>query len=424
MDNLMYNRLNPSGGIPFVSLFNSLKSQHERLMRSMDDQKTLPLASAAAVMRIRREKVDEALSRMHKKGMFGSDQPYVDDTLGLVIRDKRYAPLASLLHAAGELTRKVDEALQNLKRVRRVSSQQLNSERVRAVGNFVRDVVDSAMKKGDPSAVLRDRTGTLMRDLIAPEVIPDGTDGLRPMAQTLSLMASCAAGLKDFALMHPDMHYDNELSAYVLSACHQIEAWNGCGIQAGSYSPETDPAVQAIERRLGNEIAPGLTRRLDELHAAAARGRSVPQHYDDPMLQEVAQKCADIRVLSRQPQSAAVRNAMARVNAILDDILSQLHAVPESREQAGVRSLRVCYLPMLEELLEKYIRYEARAQSTDTLRVMMDTENALAIDLPRALQKLLQDLRTEDAIDLEAQTVALRQKMQLDGLLSNNDSQS
>ncbi|MBQ4552373.1 MAG: hypothetical protein IJA59_05435 [Clostridia bacterium] len=407
-----------------MSLFNSLKSQHERLMRSMDDQKTLPLASAAAVMRIRREKVDEALSRMHKKGMFGSDQPYVDDTLGLVIRDKRYAPLASLLHAAGELTRKVDEALQNLKRVRRVSSQQLNSERVRAVGNFVRDVVDSAMKKGDPSAVLRDRTGTLMRDLIAPEVIPDGTDGLRPMAQTLSLMASCAAGLKDFALMHPDMHYDNELSAYVLSACHQIEAWNGCGIQAGSYSPETDPAVQAIERRLGNEIAPGLTRRLDELHAAAARGRSVPQHYDDPMLQEVAQKCADIRVLSRQPQSAAVRNAMARVNAILDDILSQLHAVPESREQAGVRSLRVCYLPMLEELLEKYIRYEARAQSTDTLRVMMDTENALAIDLPRALQKLLQDLRTEDAIDLEAQTVALRQKMQLDGLLSNNDSQS
>lgn len=424
MDNLMYNRLNPSGGIPFVSLFNSLKSQHERLMRSMDDQKTLPLASAAAVMRIRREKVDEALSRMHKKGMFGSDQPYVDDALGLVIRDKRYAPLASLLHAAGELTRKVDEALQNLKRVRRVSSQQLNSERVRAVGNFVRDVVDSAMKKGDPSAVLRDRTGTLMRDLIAPEVIPDGTDGLRPMAQTLSLIASCAAGLKDFALMHPDMHYDNELSAYVLSACHQIEAWNGCGIQAGSYSPETDPAVQAIERRLGNEIAPGLTRRLDELHAAAARGRSVPQHYDDPMLQEVAQKCADIRVLSRQPQSAAVRNAMARVNAILDDILSQLHAVPESREQAGVRSLRVCYLPMLEELLEKYIRYEARAQSTDTLRVMMDTENALAIDLPRALQKLLQDLRTEDAIDLEAQTVALRQKMQLDGLLSNNDSQS
>ena len=407
-----------------MSLFNSLKSQHERLMRSMDDQKTLPLASAAAVMRIRREKVDEALSRMHKQGMFGSDQPYVDDTLGLVIRDKRYAPLASLLHAAVELTRKVDEALQNLKRVRRVSSQQLNSERVRAVGNFVRDVVDSAMKKGDPSAVLRDRTGTLMRDLIAPEVIPDGTDGLRPMAQTLSLMASCAAGLKDFALMHPDMHYDNELSAYVLSACHQIEAWNGCGIQAGSYSPETDPAVQAIERRLGNEIAPGLTRRLDELHAAAARGRSVPQHYDDPMLQEVAQKCADIRVLSRQPQSAAVRNAMARVNAILDDILSQLHAVPESREQAGVRSLRVCYLPMLEELLEKYIRYEARAQSTDTLRVMMDTENALAIDLPRALQKLLQDLRTEDAIDLEAQTVALRQKMQLDGLLSNNDSQS
>ena len=388
----------------------------------MDDQKTLPLASAAAVMRIRREKVDDALARMHKRGFFGEDQPYVDDALALVVRDKRYAPLAALLHAAGELSRKVDEAQQNLRRVRRVSSQQLNNERVRAVGNFVRDVVDSAMNKQDTASLLRGRTGELMRDLIAPEVAPSGQDGLRPMAQTLSLMAASAAGLKDFALTHPDMHYDTELSAFVLSACHQIEAWNGCGIQAGSYSPETDPAVQALEKRLGNDIAPGLTRRLDELHAAAARGQTTPQQYDDPMLQEVAQRCADIRVLSRQPKSANVRNAMARVCAILDDILSQLHAVPESREQAGVRSLRVCYLPMLEELLEKYIRYEGRTQNADTLRVMIDTENALSIDLPRALQKLLQDLRTEDAIDLEAQTVALRQKMQLDGLLQN-DSQ-
>lgn len=389
----------------------------------MDDQKTLPLASAAAVMRIRREKVDDALARMHKRGFFGTDQPYVDNALSLVVRDKRYAPLAALLHAAGELSRKVDEAQQNLRRVRRVNSQQLNTERVRAVGNFVRDVVDSAMNKQDTASLLRGRTGELVRDLIAPEAAPAGQDGLRPMAQTLALMAASAAGLKDFALTHPDMHYDTELSAFVLAACHQTEAWIGCGIQAGHYAPESDPAVQALENKLGNDIAPGLTRRLDELHAAAARGQAAPQYYDDPMLQEVAKSCADIRVLSRQPQSANVRNAMARVNAILDDILSQLHAVPESREQAGVRSLRVCYLPMLEELLEKYIRYEGRAQNADTLRVMIDTENALSTDLPRALQKLLQDLRTEDAIDLEAQTVALRQKMQLDGLLGN-DSQS
>lgn len=422
----MYNKThrNYPKGSSNVGLFNSLKSQHERLMRSMDDQKTLSLASAAAVMRIRREKVDESLARMYKKGMFGADQPYVDDALSMVVRDKRYAPMAALLHATDELGRIVDEAMQNLRRVRRVSSQQLNTERARAVGNFVRDVVDSAMHKKDTAAVFRDRTGALMRDLIAPSAVPDGQDGLRPMAQTLSLMASSTASLKDFALTHPDMHYDTELSAFVLSACRQVEAWNGCGIQAGSYSPETDPAVQAIEMKLSDEFAPGLTRRLDELHAAVVRGRTAPQQYDDPLLQEVAKQCSDIRALSRQPKSAEVRNAMARVNAILDDIVSQLHAAPESREQAGVRSLRVCYLPMLEELLEKYIRYEARAQSGDTLRVMQETENALSIDFPRALLKLLQDLRTEDAIDLEAQTIALRQKMQLDGLLSSDTTHS
>lgn len=387
----------------------------------MDDQKTLSLASACAVMRLRRDKVDDALRRMHKKGMFGTEEPYVDDALGVVVRDKRYAPLASLLHAADTLKSVVDDALQNLRRVRRVTSQQLNTERARAVGNFVRDVVDSAMQKKDPAAVLRDRTGTLVRDLIAPSVAQE-TQTAQPMAQTLSLLASTAAGIRDFALTHSDMHYDTELGAYVLSACRQVEAWNGCGIQAGSYSPETDPAVQAIEMKLGNEFVPGLMRRLDELHAAAASGRTAPQQYDDPLLQEVAKRCNDIRVLSRQPRSANIRNAMARVNAILDDIVAQLHAVPESREQAGVRSLRVCYLPMLEELLEKYIRYEERAQSGDTLRVMQDTENALATDLPRALLKLLQDLRTEDAIDLEAQTIALRQKMQLDGLLGSENN--
>lgn len=402
-----------------MGLFNSLKTQHERLMRSMDDQKTLPLASACAVMRLRRDKVDESLRRMQKKGMFGMDEPYVDDALGVVVRDKRYAPLAALLHAADELKSTVDDALQNLRRVRRVTSQQLNTERARAVGNFVRDVVDSAMQKKDPAAVLRNRTGTLVRDLISPSVAPETPAGAQSMAQTLSLLASTAAGIRDFALTHSDMHYDTELGAYVLSACRQVEAWNGCGIQTGSYSPETDPAVQAIEMKLGNEFVPGLMRRLDELHAAAASGRTAPQQYDDPLLQEVAQRCRDIRVLSRQPKSAEIRNAMARVNAILDDILAQLHAVPESRGQAGVRSLRVCYLPMLEELLEKYIRYEERAHSGDTLRVMQDTENALSADLPRALLKLLQDLRTDDAIDLEAQTVALRQKMQLDGLLSS-----
>ena len=405
-----------------MGLFNSLRSQYERLCRSMDDQKTFSLASAAAVMRIRRDKVDEALARMYKKGMFGSDQPYVDDQLGVVVRDKRYAGLASLLDAAQQLMRATDEAQQNLKRARRVTSQQLNTERARAVGNFVRDVVDSAMNKQDTSAIFRDRTGTLMRDLISPASQENSQEGLRSMSQTLALIASSAASLRDFALSHPDVHYDAELSDFVRSACRQIEAWNGCGVQSGSYSPETDPAVQEIELRLARDYAPGLTMRLDELHAFAAKGRMEPRQYDDPLLQEVAARLGDIRVLSRQPQSDLVRNAMARVNAILDDILAQLHAVPESREQAGVRSLRVCYLPMLEELLEKYIRYEQRAGSTDVQRVMSDTENALSIDLPRALLKLLQDLRTEDAIDLEAQTVALRQKMQLDGLLSSDSN--
>jgi len=402
-----------------MGLFNSLNSQYERLSHAMDDQKTFSLGAAAAVMRVRRERVDAQLSRMHRKGYFGADKPYVDDQLEVVVRDRRYANLASLLGAAAKLLHALDEAQQTLKRVSRVTPQQLNGERARAVGNFVRDVVDGAMSKRGAGQVLRSRTGELMRDLIAPDAQPEDYGSV---AQTLALLNSSAAGIRDFALAHPDAHYDTELAAYLLSACRQVEAWNSCGVsgrRGRDHAP--DQALQTLEARLKDEFVPGMMRRLDELHGAAVRGATVNRVYDDPMLKEVHRQCADLRALSRQPKSPVVRDAMAHVNAILDDIQNQLYNVPESREQAGVRSLRVVYLPMMQELLDKYIRYESRAAGDETVQhVLRDTEKALSSDLPTALLNLLRDLRMEDAIDLEAQTAALRQKMQLDGLLKDD----
>ena len=406
-----------------MGLFNSLGGQFERLSHAMDDRKTLGLGAASAVMRVHRSKVEKQLARMHKKGMFGSDRPYVDDQLELVVRDKRYANLAALLHAAGQLLRALDEAQQTLKRIRRVTPQQLNADRVRAVGSFVRDVVDSAIQKGSAADVFRNRTGELVRDLISPDAEEQAERSCRSMAQTLPMMNASAAGIRDFALAHPDAHYDAELSQFLLSVCRQVEAWNGCGGSASTRRASDDSAVQALEKRLAEEAALGLTSRLDELHHAAAQGMKRPHHGDDPLLMEVQRRVSDLRALSRRVQSAVVRNAMARVNAILDDIYMQLCNVPECREKAGVRSLRVVYLPMIQELLEKYIRQEGRTAGDESTRqALYETESTLENELPQALQKLLQDLRTEDFIDLEAQATALRQKMQLDGLLKDEDS--
>jgi len=406
-----------------MGLFNSLTSQFERLSHAMDDQKTLSLGAAAAVMRIRREKVDAQLARMHKKGLFGSDKPYVDDRMEVVVRDRRYAHLAMLLHAAAQLLRALDEAQQTLKRLYRVTPQQLNTERARVVGNFVRDVVDSAIKKGNTADMLRSRTGELMRDLIAPSADKQDGEEHYSIAQTMALMNASAAGIRDFALAHPDARYDEELSQYLLSACRQVEAWNSCGASLSTRRAGDASVVQTLETRLASDFAPGLMNRLDELHHAAAHTSAMQQTQDDPLLQQLQQKCSDLRALSRRAQSPAIRNAMARVNALLDDILTQLCTVPESRDQAGARSLRVVYLPMIQELLEKYIRYETRASTDQTARqVLQETEQTLSEELPQALQKLLRDLRAEDFIDLEAHNAALRQKMQLDGLLRNDSS--
>ena len=51
-----------------MGLFNSLHSQYERLNHAMDDQKTFSLGAAAAVMRVRRERVDAQLVRSRKEG--------------------------------------------------------------------------------------------------------------------------------------------------------------------------------------------------------------------------------------------------------------------------------------------------------------------------------------------------------------------
>lgn len=404
-----------------MGLFNSLSSQFERLCRAMDDNKTLSLGTAAAAMRIRREKVDAQLARMHKKGLFGGDKPYVDDQLGLVVRDRRYAPLAGLLHAADMLMRAIDQAQQTLRRVYRPTPAQLNSERARAMGNFVRDVVDSAIQKGNAAQVLRSRTGELVRDLISPESNESYAESCRALSQTLALMVSSAAGIRDFALSHPDAHFDAELAQFLLSACRQVEAWNSCGVSAVGSRFENSEAMQTLEKKLTHEYAPGLTQRLDEMHHTATHSAAAIHVHDDPLLKEVHRQCSDLRALSRQLKSPAVSSAMARVNAILDDIQNQLYTVPESRERACVRSLRAVYLPMVQELLEKYIRYESRAGSDETTEhVLRDTEQTLSGELPQALKKLLADLRTEDYMDLEAQTAALRQKMQLDGLLKND----
>lgn len=82
-----------------MSLFNTINSQYQALTRAMDNRKTIRLLDAAAVMKVKPENVDHSLVVMNKRKLFGTCEPYVDEQIGLVVLDARYAPYAAVKNA-------------------------------------------------------------------------------------------------------------------------------------------------------------------------------------------------------------------------------------------------------------------------------------------------------------------------------------
>jgi hypothetical protein len=67
----------------------------------------------------------------------------------------------------------------------------------------------------------------------------------------------------------------------------------------------------------------------------------------------------------------------------------------------------------------KYMRYERSIDpGPDVTNAMHNTETVMDEDLPKALKGMLKDLRSDSAIDMEAQASALRTKMRIDGMIN------
>ena len=58
-----------------MSLFNPLKNQYARLMELSGSLPCCDLDSAAAVMRIKKSKVQKNLGKLIDRGMFGENHP-------------------------------------------------------------------------------------------------------------------------------------------------------------------------------------------------------------------------------------------------------------------------------------------------------------------------------------------------------------
>ena len=61
------------------------------------------LDSAAAVMKVKKHKVADSLRKLTDKGFFGTDCPYVDQEMSMVVHDRRYHAFACLYSTTARL---------------------------------------------------------------------------------------------------------------------------------------------------------------------------------------------------------------------------------------------------------------------------------------------------------------------------------
>ncbi len=378
-----------------MGLFEPLKERCARLTRALDGRKTLPVAQAAAALHVKEGRVAGMVRKMSRRALFGADHPYVDESLRLFVLDARYAAHAELVSALRKTRLLLTDTLSALRRAAPV-----RGDKSRAVGSFLRNVVDASLSGKGAGKILRAQTGSLMRDLLAPAaaVVPET---VAHCEHTLTALDSACGETLGVAECYPEARGARELAGQTHVLGRAVSELRR-GLHSGHVQQLPSQTVSAF------------------LHRAAAfrMEAATPGQTEDELLRDLEAQREALRQRAAQLRTAEARDALTIINALLLDLIAQLRALDPAARLTPGRSLRACYLPMLRELVEKQLQYEALAHPDETARhAMAESLRVLSHDLPEAFGKLRESLWESSAIDLEAQSEALRRKLQLDGLL-------
>ncbi len=389
-----------------MSLFNPIKKQYTRLTELIGPLHCCDLESAAQVMRVRVDKVAGNLRKMTERGLFGADTPYIDGEMSMIVTDRRYHSFACFYSTAARLK-------WDLRRARNIcifTPEERSQIRSRTAQSFLADMVDSAFSGYGAGRMIRERGSAYLRDLISP-------DNAMPRADTASVIDSLS-GLCDsllaFLRMNPDLK-PAPLQLHFISNTHrQILSFISCYPGNALPTVSQQRTAQGIIAKLRVDTLPRFEQLLQEL---ANAGEASPAREMTPTA-ELQEQASRLMTVSCQMKPGSMRSSVSRIAGLLNEIAVQIEYAPARAGTACIRSLRSVYLPMMQELLMKYLRYDRMLDpGEDVTAAMKETESIFKSDLPKALKQMLRDLESDSAIDLESQAEALKKKMQLDGLL-------
>lgn len=402
----------PLGGM-MLALFNKISSQFEGLKRAMDDRKTILLKDAAAAMNIKPEKVDHSLCVMIKRGLFGENHPYVDDALKIVILDRRYAVYASVKDSLEKFGTELIRARHLPKQLEERRRRNNRGGLAAGVGGFLADLAGNVLEGKGAKRSFLNATDKFVRGMGgSPEEKHMDT---QPEEEMFTAMLSKAREMNNLMAAHPDHSWSQETGEWLNDARLSVQNWEGY-FEAAVGKTEKGTALQLAESKLANETAPELERRVAQLKRAFAMGEG---NEKTKISREILDCCDKLTENRNKIENSEMRQAIDETMAVLNEICVRLSDGTGIAGNASVRSLRNCYLPAVQTLTEKYAAYEKlRTPDRYTQEAMTEAEHVIIRVVPNALNKLNAELQAGSAIDMESEAIALKQKLQMDGLMS------
>ena len=390
-----------------MSILHPIGKQFEGLAAAFEGEICIPLSRAAAAMGISRSKVAQSLIKMEQKGLFEDGAvPYVENSVELVVRDRRHAPYAVTLGNSDRICHLLEEAVQLLPDYRRWISQSKAGKKAGNVGKAFLSFAEGVINGKKMADNLCNSTRFFFED-DEPE---EKTE--RDIGDVLRELGGYADRLYSYVKDHPDNVYTEELRNWLISLKQTLESWN-TGVKALFTSGEAATAVGIMTKRLTAKYTDDFPQMLK-----VAEKRPVASSSLEEVQRSLVNAVTYLNRVDDEITDMRVRAAVIRIRTLLEEINEQYTLSDDSYSRSDARSLRNSYLPMLTSLVEHYMTYEyARRTGQNTDYRPGETMNVLENDLPKALLRIRDELQKTGTMQMESEATALRQKLEMDGLL-------
>lgn len=390
-----------------MSMLHPIRKQYEGLCSAFDGEICITLSRAADAMGISRTKVAQSLVKMEQKGLFSDGAvPYVENSVELVVRDRRHAAYAITLGLSDRICHLLEEAERLLPDYHGWVRKSRNGQNARNVGKAFATFAEGLLNGKRMSDNLRNSTRFLF-ETEATEEKPE-----REIGDVLNELGGYAEQMYNYVHDHPDNVYPEELRNWLISLKQTLESWN-TGVRALYTSDGAVTAAEIAAKRLNakyTEDYPQMLKIAEQRPAASSSLEEVQKSIVNTVayLERMDDGITDMRV----------RAAVIRIRALLEEIGEQYTLSDDNYSRSDARSLKNSYLPMLTSLVEHYMTCEYARRTGQTVDYRPEeTTGVLENDLPKALTRIRDDLRKNGTLQMESEAAALRQKLEMDGLI-------